>query len=87
MSLGNRTEPYQLSLLERGLAAGKALTAPDERFPQMKQFNTKQMPKTTPGYSVAVWEKRNRLGAASRVPTWSLGSSQKRTRGFLWVSA
>lgn len=33
---------------------GRALTAPDECFPQMKQFNTKQMPKTTPGYSVAV---------------------------------
>lgn len=25
------------------------LTAPDECFPQMKQFKTKQMPKTTPG--------------------------------------
>lgn len=29
----------------------------------MKQFNTKQMPKTTPGYSVAVWGKKGaRLG-------------------------
>lgn len=28
----------------------------------MKQFNTKQMPKTTPGYSVAVWEQEDQVG-------------------------
>ena len=46
---------------------GRTLTAPDECFPQMKQFNTKQMPKTTPGYSVAVWKRETPgWGAASR---------------------
>lgn len=28
----------------------------------MKQFNTKQMPKTTPGYRVAVWEQEDQVG-------------------------
>lgn len=50
-------------LAGEGLGSGEALTAPDECFPQMKQFSTKQMPNTTPGYSVAVWEKRSRLGS------------------------
>lgn len=46
---------------------GRALTAPDECFPQMKQFNMKQMPKTTPGYSVAVWKRETPgWGAVSR---------------------
>ena len=29
-------------------------TAPEECLPQMKKFRKKQMPKTSPGYSVAV---------------------------------
>lgn len=60
VTLGSRTTYQQLSLLEKGWI-GKALTAPDECFPQMKQFNTKQMPKTTPGYRVAVWEQERQV--------------------------
>lgn len=32
-------------------------TAPDERFPHMKKFRKKPIPKTTPGYNVAVYMK------------------------------
>lgn len=37
-----------------------APTAPEECFPQMKQFRTKQIPKTTPGYRVAVCKSNHR---------------------------
>lgn len=59
---------------------GRALTAPDECFPQMKQFSMKQMPKTTPGYSVAVWkEKTPDWGAACReVPPVPVGPPELR---------
>lgn len=90
MSLGNRTEYHQLSLLDPLLARqwGKTLTAPDECFPQMKQFNTKQMPKTTPGYSVAVWEQEEQVGELHLGSYMVLGEfTDKRTRGFLWASA
>lgn len=36
-------------------------TAPEECFPQMKQFRTKQIPKTTPGYRVAVCKSNHTL--------------------------
>lgn len=57
----------ELSTAAQPPLTGKALTAPDECFPQMKQFNMKQMPKTTPGYSVAVWKQEEPgWGASSR---------------------
>lgn len=60
----SETEHSWPSLAGEGLEAwGRALTAPDECFPQMKQFNMKQMPNTTPGYSVAVWKRETRLGS------------------------
>jgi len=36
------------------------LTAPDECSPQMKQLRTKQIPKTTAGYNVAVCAPQNK---------------------------
>lgn len=36
------------------------LTAPEECSPQMKQFRTKQIPKTTAGYKVAVCRKKKK---------------------------
>lgn len=42
-------------------------TAPEECFPQMKQFRTKQIPKTTPGYRVAVCKSKHRLQGNTRL--------------------
>lgn len=41
-------------------------TAPEECFPQMKQFRTKQIPKTTPGYKVAVCKSKRRVRENTR---------------------